>query len=344
MIGSVRSWGFRELAYFIPVVVAMAVLQGVNGCESKSRDESNASQRKKATTIRLGDEARNDVLTEVATLIRDQYADREIGEALANTILAKLEQGQFDSVVDADSLVSEVMAVIRTKVSDLHFEFSIRGEPDDHSMPSTGGTPSEHGLKTIRMLENDTAYLEFDSLPGDDASMSFVEQSLAELPEVRALIIDTRNNIGGSGDMVVLLCSHLLEAGTFLYDYSDRSDKPPGEMKARSYGRTFSPEVPVYVLTSGATLSAAEALAYILQDYERAKIVGQQTPGMANPSRTFSLGNDFEMTIPFLLLRYGKSRGTFAGVGVAPDKAVPAESALDVAISEISARVQTTKH
>jgi hypothetical protein len=313
----------------------------MSGCDSKSGDKSNTAPRDQATVIRLDADTRNYVLTEVAMSIRDQYADREIGESLASTILAKLQQGQFDSVVDADALVEQVMDVIRTEVSDRHFALSIRGEPNDPRTQSGSGTRSEHGLKTTRILEDNTAYLEFDGLPGDAASLRFVEQSLAALPELRALIIDIRDNVGGSGDMVVLLCSHLLEAGTFLYDYRDRSDNPPGEMTARYLGRTFGPEVSVYVLTSEATLSAAEALAYILQDYERARIVGQQTPGMANPSRTFSIGDDFTITIPFLLLGYGKSRGTFAGVGIVPDRVVPADSALDVALAEISARVQS---
>jgi C-terminal processing protease CtpA/Prc len=170
--------------------------------------------------------------------------------------------------------------------------------------------------------------------------MGFVEQALEELPEVKAIILDIRNNIGGSGGMVVLLCSHFLEAGTLLYKYFDRSGNPPGEMKAGTCRRHFGPDIPVYVLTSGATLSAAEALAHILQDYERAILIGQQTPGMANPSRTFSIGMDFELTVPFLLLQYGKSGGTFARVGVSPDIVVPAESASDVVLSEIRTRFE----
>jgi hypothetical protein len=60
---------------------------------------------------------------------------------------------------------------------------------------------------------------------------------------------------------------------------------------------------------------------------------------MANPSRTFSIGEEFELTVPFLLFRYGRNGGTFAGGGVAPDIAVPADSALDVALAEIGTRL-----
>jgi len=339
MTWSVRGRGGRQLGHFTLAIVAVVVLLAMNGCKSKSLNGRDTSPPNETTIGRLDADTRSRVLTEVATLIRDHYADQEVGKSLADTILALLHQGQFDPVVDAGSLVTQIMAVIRTKVPDRHFDFSMRLEPENQPTQSRSGTRSEHGLKTTRMLKDNIAYLEFDGLPGDDASLSFVEQALAALPEVDALIIDIRNNIGGSGDMVVLLCSHLVEAGTLLYDYRDRSGASPGEMRARHYGRRFGPAVPVYILTGGATLSAAEALAYVLQDYERARIVGQRTPGMANPSRAFSIGDDFTITIPFLLFRYGESRTTFAGVGIVPDRLVPAESALDVALAEISASV-----
>ena len=73
------------------------------------------------------------------------------------------------------------------------------------------GDRSPHGLRTTRMLRHGAAYLEFDGLPGDDASMEAVTQALADLPDVKAVILDLRDNIGGSADMVVLLCSHVLE-------------------------------------------------------------------------------------------------------------------------------------
>jgi hypothetical protein len=261
----------------------------------------------------LDDATRKQVLGEVATVIREHYADREAGEALAELILAQLKEGQFDSATDADGLVAQVMAVIRSRVPDRHFDFCVRGKREDDSDESSSRKRSPHGLRTVRMLEGDTAYLEFDGLPGDRASMKAVAQAMAELPEVQAIVFDLRNNIGGSGDMVVLLCSHLLEEGTLLYTYSDRSGDPPSEMRASAPQRHFGSATPVFVLTSAGTLSAAEALAYILQDYGRATLVGERTAG-------------------------------YAGVGVEPDMATPADSALDVAQDEIRRRLGVKEH
>jgi C-terminal processing protease CtpA/Prc len=217
---------------------------------------------------------------------------------------------------------------------------TIRDNYPEEQRTGASSSPAlrRHGLRTVRMLEHGTAYLEFDAPPGDSVAMRVVEDKLAALPEVRALVFDIRRNIGGSGDMVIMLCSHLLEEQSLLYRVYGRSGGSPGEVKATATRRHFAPAIPEYVLTSGATVSAAEAFAYVLQDYGRATLVGERTAGMANPSRTFSIGERFDLTVPFLLFRYGRSGGTFAGVGVAPNIAVPADSALDAALAEIENR------
>ena len=278
---------------------------------------------------------RGEVVGEVASVIRDNYADREAGEALAEKMTSHIEQGSFESASDADGLVTEVMKVIRSSLPDRHFEFTVRSESRMASHGASQRKLSPHGLRTVRMLEHDTAYLEFDGLPGDDASIKAVAQALEELPELKAIVFDLRDNIGGSGDMVALLCSHFLENETLLFTFSGRTGGAPVEVRASAPRRHFGLETPVFVLTSEATLSAAEAFAYILQDFGRASTVGERTAGMANPSRTFSIGEGFELTVPFLLMRYGKSGGTYAGSGVEPDIAVPADSALTVALEGI---------
>jgi hypothetical protein len=289
-------------------------------------------------TFSLEAAARNQILGQVATFIRDNYDDPEAGEALADSILAQLEQGGFDSATDERSLVAQVMAVIRIWSRDQHFIFRIRGADDDSSRER-----SPHGLRTTKMLEHGIAYLEFDGFPGDGASVNAVEKAMAELPEPRAIIFDIRDNNGGGADMVVLLCSQLLEEDNLLYTYRGRSGDS-GEVRVSQPERHFGLSTPVLLLTSGSTLSAAEAFGYILQDYGRATLVGERTAGMANPSRTFSVGEEFELVVPFLLMRYGKSGGTHAGPGLEPDIIVSADSALDVALAEMEKRIRAEKH
>lgn len=283
----------------------------------------------------LDAETHRRVLVEVADVIRDHYADPEVGQAIADTIMAYVGHGGADSPTDAEALVAKVMDVIRSMVADRHFKFSDRSAQRDDSNGSPNRKRSNNGLRTVKMLEGQTAYFEFDGFPGDEESLKVVAEAIEKQRETKAIIFDVRDNNGGSGDMVVLLCNHLLEAGQLLYTFAGRSDDAPTEVRSSTYEQHFGTAIPVYILTSENTWSAAEAFAYILQDLGRAVVVGERTVGMANPSRTFTIAGRFDLTVPFLIIRYGKSGGTFAGVGVTPDREVPAESALETVLKRL---------
>jgi hypothetical protein len=283
----------------------------------------------------LDAETHRQVLVEVANVIRDHYADPEVGQAIADTIMVHVEQAGADSSIDAQRLVAKVMRVIRSMVADRHFDFSDRSADKDDSDQSPQHSRRTHGLRTVQLLEGQTAYFEFDGFPGDDTSLKAVAKAIEEQPQMRAVIFDLRDNNGGAGDMVVLLCNRLLEADLLLYTFAGRSDDAPTEMRSSTCDQHFGTAMPVYILTSDNTLSAAEAFTYILQDFDRAVVVGERTAGMANPSRTFTIAGRFDLTVPFLLIRYGESGGTFAGVGVTPDIEVSAESALKTALERL---------
>ncbi|UCF04942.1 MAG: S41 family peptidase [bacterium] len=285
----------------------------------------------------LDAETHRQVLVEVADVIRDHYADPEVGQAIADTIMAHVGRGEADSYTNSQRLVAKVMGVIRSMVADRHFDFSDRSADKDDSNQSPRRNRSKHGLRNVRMLEGQTAYLEFDGFPGDEASLKAAAKAIEEQPQMRAVIFDLRDNNGGAGDMVVMLCNHLLEADLLLYTFAGRSDDSPTEVRSTTCAQHFGTAIPVYILTSGNTLSAAEAFTYILQDLGRAVVVGERTAGMANPSRTFTIAGRFDLTVPFLIMRYGKSGGTFAGTGVTPDIEVSAQSALETALERLGA-------
>jgi hypothetical protein len=87
----------------------------------------------------------------------------------------------------------------------------------------------------------------------------------------------------------------------------------------------------LYILTSKSTVSAAEALAYLLKYLRNATISGETSAGAANPGRVRRLNNLFTAFIPN---RHGKNvvTGTnWEGKGVPVDIASPARDALRVA-------------
>jgi C-terminal processing protease CtpA/Prc len=153
------------------------------------------------------------------------------------------------------------------------------------------------------------------------------------LANADALIIDLRQNGGGSPDAVALMASYLM--GPEPARMNDIYNRPSNE--TRQFWTL--PYVPgkrltgtdVYLLTSTRTFSGAEDFAYGLKSLKRVTIVGEVTGGGAHPVSPHRITDHFVVAVPF-----GRSISVFThtdweGVGVEPDVKVPAERALATA-------------
>jgi carboxyl-terminal processing protease len=206
------------------------------------------------------------------------------------------------------------------------------------------------------------AILTVNTMSGPDT----IEKINAAYAEIAArgadkLVIDLRRNSGGAF-AVVPLVGHLIrqpiDAGVFVSTswYSDR-DKPPGPADFRSATpwRGYSVQAfqadmlsrpltsyridpmqpafhgPVFVLTSGRSISAAEIAADALKAAGRATIVGEKTPGILLSSKRFDIPGGFHLIVP-IADYYSISNGRIERVGVTPNVPVKADEALTVAL------------
>ena len=314
-----HSYDHRRMDTFASLFLAASVLVGATAC----------------TNAGLDDATRAAAITEAADLIRSEYVYPEIGARLAETLMQNLEDGVYDDISNKDRLASTVLEEILAATNDPHFGFFVRRPAADEDTPDPGTSPSASGLREASVLPGSIGYLALDWMPGDDDALEAVASAFADLPPVDALIFDIRENFGGSGDMIGLICGHLFPDSTLLLTFYDRSGAMNSEVRTKRQQRYFPPEIPVYVLTSENTHSAAEAFAYVLKHQGRATIVGDTTPGMANPSNTRSVTGGFALTVPFLRAHHEHTERDFQGIGVIPDITVTPEAALDVAIAEI---------
>lgn len=160
------------------------------------------------------------------------------------------------------------------------------------------------------------------------------------------LVLDLRRCLGGSPDMVAMVCSYLF--GGEPVHLIDVIDRPSADGTARvrqswtmpfTPGRRFGPDKPVFVLTSGTTFSGGEELSYDLQQLGRATVVGERTRGGAHPVERFRIRPHLQATIPVARSLSPASGGNWEGTGVLPDVAVPAGEALGTAYRRALAHV-----
>lgn len=179
---------------------------------------------------------------------------------------------------------------------------------------SYGITPENLGYMSI--IGMDGALLDAD-FPGEMAQM------LDQFAEVDALVIDARINFGGDDTLGYALASYFTDqtvsiGSKAVYDKGDWHEL--GALEIAPAARQF--DRPVYLLTSGMTISAAETFALALSQFDNVTLVGSPTNGVLSDMFFLALPNGWLISLSNE--RYLDAQGqNFEAKGVPVDVAVP---------------------
>jgi len=166
-------------------------------------------------------------------------------------------------------------------------------------------------------LDSRYAYLRIasfsDTTPADFRAV--IERLRGELPELKGVVIDLRNNPGGVLESAVAVADAMLDQGNIVVargratDARFRMDAEPGQVLTG---------IEIAVLDNGAAASAAEIVAGALKDNGRALLVGRRTYGKGSVQSVIPLSNGH--AIKLTTSRYATPSGTYINEqGIAPD-------------------------
>jgi len=190
-----------------------------------------------------------------------------------------------------------------------------------------------NGLRRVERLPGNVGLIELTIIPEAATGAPTLAAAMHLVQHTHALILDLRSTRGGSPDGVVFIASYLFaDEETQLSDFVQGPEGPTRQYWTAAYlpGPRYLDRA-VYVLTSAATFSGGEALAYDLQALGRATVVGETTRGGAHPSEVVSLSEQVELRLPVARAVNPLTGSNWEGVGVQPDVPVTASAALDVA-------------
>ena len=201
----------------------------------------------------------------------------------------------------------------------------IKGEQDTKVKitvyrPSTGETLSfDVTRKIIRIkniksdvIENDIGYIKIVTFD-EDIAKEF-NQKLDELLTVgiKGLIIDLRDNTGGSYPEVVSITDRLVPKGIIVYT-EDKYGK-----KDYEYSDAEELEVPLAILINEYSASASEVLAGAVKDHEKGTLIGTKSfgKGLVQVLEELGDGSGIKITVSTYFTPSGKS---IHGIGISPD-------------------------
>ncbi len=280
-------------------------------------------------------EAGRPELVELERALKDHYVFPDHVAGIMNHVLKAAEGSRYKDASDAEfaRLLSDDLVAA---TDDLHFIVGIneKGASSSSDFSALRDPKANYGFEAVQLLGGNIGYLRFDNFSEPDATFATAASALKLLENVDGLIIDLRYNNGGYNDLGQFIASHLFsnERDQLLssYYYNENGTRVErGQWVLSGVPGRRRPDIPVHILTSSVTFSAAEWMAFSLQQAGRATIVGAQTSGGGHPVERFDLGERFFVQIPIGEIR-GPNGGEFEGVGVAPDIAVPSYRALAV--------------
>lgn len=296
-------------------------------------------------------------VTEVADAIQTYYYDIDRAKEIATALRGEAAQGRYDRYDDPRDLATALSERIRPL--DGHFRVNWRapdaaGKAPGPAMrpgPGPGPGPSgaapvdfsprrNYGLRRVEVLPGNVGYIDLRELPhfefGDpnEPARRALEAALQLVAATDSVIIDLRDNGGGSPASVGYLTSAFTPKNADIYNRFRlrRGDEMRSDSEAPAdWYPNPRLQVPLYVLTSARTGSAAEALAYTLKNAGRAVVVGQASGGAANPGGDIPLAAGFSVFVSFGSPVSPITHGNWEGTGVIPDVAVAPADALATA-------------
>ncbi len=192
------------------------------------------------------------------------------------------------------------------------------------------------GFRELKILPGNVGYLKLNGFSDFNEAGTVAVAAMNFLSNADAIIIDLRDNGGGSTKMIQLLTSYLFDEPVHLNDFYIRRTDSTQQFWTQAH--VSGPRLTgkdVYILTSHFTFSAAEEFSYNLKNLKRATLVGDTTGGGAHPNDFLHWRNlHVTMSIPFGKAINPITHTNWEGTGVAPDIAVPSAKALEVAQRE----------
>jgi len=280
-----------------------------------------------------------EIIDSVTSLFRARYVYPEMAIKMDSVVRTNFAAGKYAVDSTLDIFLESLKNDLREISHDRHVW--VQSIPENRWYVLEGDTATREqiaamqannfGWRELNYLQGGVGYINVVVFEDTAYAARTAEAALSFMANCRALIIDLRQHHGGDENMQIFACSYFFKQPTQLsslyWTYLDST--APAWTLAR-VGGTPLYDKELYLLTSRATASGAEAFAYNLKNYGRATIVGETTAGAAHWTDYHEFpGLNVLVDIPVARPIHPLTGTSWEGTGVTPDIEVPADQALD---------------
>jgi len=301
-----------------------------------------------AGAIELDRETKAAIIDSVQFYLHKTYIFPETAEKMGKALKKSLEKGEYDRIDGLGDFTRQLTEDMEEIGRDRHLWIFPATEEEmriarqdaptetDEEMQLMREAYTNFGFQIVERRENNIGYLKFNRFADAGIAGETAVAAMNFLANSYALIIDLRDNGGGSPTMVQLISSYFFDEATHLNNFYIREADTIKQFWTQPH--VEGPKLvdkPLYILTSSRTFSGAEEFTYNMKNLERATIIGETTGGGAHPTRRYVIPDlAVKISVPFGRAINPITGTNWEGTGIEPHIQVPQEEALEVATYE----------
>jgi len=297
-----------------------------------------------STHYKLDRKEKKRTIYSISTHLKDNYIFPKVADEMSQLILTNFKKNVYQSITNPNKFANRLTKDLRFISKDLHLrviyapeEIAKRNEAISkekrealHKEQIERMKQDNFGFKEVKILNGNIGYLDLRGFLPTEYGGETAVAAMNFFSDADALIIDLRENGGGSPQMIQLITSYLFDKEpVHLNSFYNRPNDEYTETWTLPHvkGKRM-PNMDVYVLTSKRTFSAAEEFAYNLKNLKRATLVGETTGGGAHPGGPMKVTNKYMVWTPQGRAINPITNTNWEGTGVRPHIEVSSEQAL----------------
>ncbi|WP_110429785.1 S41 family peptidase [Glaciecola sp. KUL10] len=261
-------------------------------------------------------------------------------------ISEKHTRNAYKHVTSLAEFAEHIGRDIRDITQDLHLSIMLQqpDKPLTHILkPKPGKLKYNYAFEQAKYLSGNIAYLKFNKFDPAPEAKSTADSAMLFLQYADAMVIDLRDTVGGSPDLVEYLLSYFIEAETPLWSIQWRTEQmakensPLFESEQIETSSTpkhanFRQDFPVWILTSKTSASATELFAGVLKAQNKATVVGETTAGAGYYVGVRPITEHLTFRISLAKPIIAVSNKNWERIGITPDVETHRVDALDRAL------------
>lgn len=297
----------------------------------EAQDNHNLNmQRKKA------------IIDTVLTCFKINYVYPEAAVSLKDSIKLRDKKGEYSKYTHLEKFLTKLSSDIRSITKDKHIGINYIENSDYETQQNKHSLLSEQlnkkkkknfNFRKVEWLPGNVGCFRFDIFEDPQYAGETAESAIKFISNCDAIIIDLRYNYGGEEKMVRYLASYFFVEPTLLNSrYFTKQDSIVQSWTDSYTSGKKLIDKDIYILTSSNTASGAEAFTYILKNYDKATIIGENTRGAAHWVEYFYYSSlKIEVKLPVALPINPVTKTNWEKTGIKPDIEIPEHKALDKA-------------